>query len=221
MGPLICTSLQRCSPVQQTRVGTDVEDVEENILTGDKQWLDSVWTFFCNISILKKIVLCRSMCLFDFYFCPGHLEAVQWRISAFLCTGTTGVMRSLFAVSFFFPPTKLTVLIFFSAVENFKVAQHPVSLLVNVAFYQNNVNVDPDVTCVLLQVNHSLRLHRGFSHIWNFPATERDPSYSSNCMFSRLCTYKTQECSFCSSIWNLADKNLIKKEICPLSKTCS
>lgn len=77
MGPLICISIQRYSPLQQTRVGTDVEDVEENILTGDKQWLDSVWAFFCSISILKKIMLCRSLCLFDFYFCPGHLEAVQ------------------------------------------------------------------------------------------------------------------------------------------------
>lgn len=68
MGPLICTSFQQPSQAQQTWVGTDVEDVEENILTGDKQWLDNVWTFFCNISILKEIVLCRSMCLFEFIF---------------------------------------------------------------------------------------------------------------------------------------------------------
>lgn len=71
MGPLICTSLQHCSRVQQTWVGTDMEDVEENILTGNKQWFDSVWTFFCNISILKKIVFCRFMCLFDFIFVPA------------------------------------------------------------------------------------------------------------------------------------------------------
>lgn len=70
MGPLICTSFQRHSQAQQTWVGTDVEDVEENILTGDKQWFDNVWTFFCNISILKEIVLCMSMCLFEFIFVP-------------------------------------------------------------------------------------------------------------------------------------------------------
>lgn len=77
MGPLICTSFQQCSQVQQTWVGTDLEDVEENILTGDKQWLDGVWTFFCNISILKEIVLCRSVSLFEFIFCHGHLEVIQ------------------------------------------------------------------------------------------------------------------------------------------------
>lgn len=68
MGPLICTSFQQRSRAQQTWVGTDVEDVEGNILTGDKQWHDGVWTFFCNISILKEIVLCRSLCLFEFIF---------------------------------------------------------------------------------------------------------------------------------------------------------
>lgn len=51
--------------MQQTWVGTDVKDVEKNILTGDKQWLDNVWTFFShNISVLKMIVLFRSTCLF-------------------------------------------------------------------------------------------------------------------------------------------------------------
>lgn len=57
MGPLICTSFQRGGQMQQTWVGTDAEDVQENILTGDKQWLDNVWTFFRNISILKRIVV--------------------------------------------------------------------------------------------------------------------------------------------------------------------
>lgn len=71
MGPLICTSFQRCGQAQQTWVGTDAEDVEENILTGDKQWLGNVWTFFCNISILKEIVLGRFTCLFQFIFVPG------------------------------------------------------------------------------------------------------------------------------------------------------
>lgn len=56
MGPLICTSFQQHSQARHTWVGTDVEDVERNILTGDKHCLDNVWTFYCNISILKEIV---------------------------------------------------------------------------------------------------------------------------------------------------------------------
>ena len=76
MGPLICTSFQQRGHARQTWVGTDVEDVGENILTGDKQWHDGVWTFFCNISILKEIVLCRSLCLFEFIFAL-HLEVIQ------------------------------------------------------------------------------------------------------------------------------------------------
>lgn len=68
MGPLICTSFQQRSQAQQTWVETDVEDVGENILTGDKQWLDNVWTFFCNISILKEIVFFRFLGLFEFIF---------------------------------------------------------------------------------------------------------------------------------------------------------
>lgn len=81
MGSLICTSFQRGSQAQPIWVGTDVEEVEQNILTGDKQRLDNVWTSFCNISILKEIVFCRSMCLFEafffpFFLSPKHLGAI-------------------------------------------------------------------------------------------------------------------------------------------------
>lgn len=77
MGPLICTSFQRGSQAQQIWVGTDVEEVGQNILTGDKQWLDNVWKSFCNISILKEIV---SVCLFEgccFFSLSEHLGVIQ------------------------------------------------------------------------------------------------------------------------------------------------
>lgn len=67
MDSLICTSFQHSCHTQQTWVGTDVEDVEENILTGDKQWLGRVWIFFLNISVFKEIALGRSVCLFELF----------------------------------------------------------------------------------------------------------------------------------------------------------
>lgn len=83
MGPLICTSFQRGSQAQQIWVGTDVEEVGQNILTGDKQWLDNVWKSFCNISILKEIV---SVCLFEgccFFSLSEHLGVIQGRFLTF------------------------------------------------------------------------------------------------------------------------------------------
>lgn len=67
MGPLICTSFQWGSQARHIWVGTDMGETEQNILTGDKQWLDSVWTSFCNISVLKESVFCSSMWLNDFF----------------------------------------------------------------------------------------------------------------------------------------------------------
>ncbi len=96
MGPLICTSFQRCSQAQQTWVGTDVEDVEQNILTGDKQWLDNVWTFFCNISILKEIVFCMSLSLFEFILVLNIWERFHKKFKLFEVLRAT---VSLFVIS--------------------------------------------------------------------------------------------------------------------------
>lgn len=54
---------------QQTWVGTDVEKVEENILTCDKQWLDNVWTFSAAFQFWRRLGfaglhVCLSLFLF-------------------------------------------------------------------------------------------------------------------------------------------------------------
>lgn len=54
---------------QQTWVGTDVEKVEENILTCDKQWLDNVWTFSAAFQFWRRLgfaglLVCFSLFLF-------------------------------------------------------------------------------------------------------------------------------------------------------------
>lgn len=70
-----------------------MEEVGQNILTGDKQWLDNVWKSFCNISILKEIVFCRSACLFEFFFTLSeHLGVIQGRFLTFHVLRSTGLL---------------------------------------------------------------------------------------------------------------------------------
>lgn len=84
MDSLICTSFQHSCHTQQTWVGTDVEDVEENILTGDKQWLGRVWIFFPQHFSFQGDCVGQVRVFIWALFCSGHLEAIQKTIS-FLC----------------------------------------------------------------------------------------------------------------------------------------
>lgn len=54
---------------QHVWVGTDVEEAEQNIMTGDKQQPVNVWTSFCNVSILNE-----NLFIWGGFFCfffPG------------------------------------------------------------------------------------------------------------------------------------------------------
>lgn len=58
---------------QRVWVGTDVDEAEQNIMTGDKQQPVNVWTSFCHISILKESVFIWGVfpCFLFFFFFRG------------------------------------------------------------------------------------------------------------------------------------------------------
>lgn len=84
MGPLICTSCQHGGQLQETWSGTDVEKVEENILTGDKQRFENVCPFFSPASQWWWSGLCCARLHVCLRCVPAHLEVIRWRKFAFV-----------------------------------------------------------------------------------------------------------------------------------------